>query len=154
MVNITSTDDAVIADVEIAAAPESVFAAITDPEQVVQWWGDDATYRVRKWEADLRVGGKYRSQGAGKDGQTFEVSGEYLEVNPPRVLAHTWVASYGGQPSVVRWELKPAGTGTRLRVTHSGFRGDPQSKTMYSNGWPGVLTWLAAYAQRKQGQAR
>ena len=151
MVKISTTDDAVIADVEILASPASVYAAITDPEQLVQWWGDDNSYRVRNWEADLRVGGKYRSRGAGKDGQTFEVSGEYLEVDPPRVLAYTWIASYGGPPSAVRWELQPSGAGTRLRVTHSGFRSDPQARAMYSNGWPGVLGWLKGHAERKAG---
>lgn len=149
MVKISTTDDAVIADVEIQAPPASVFAAITDPEQLVQWWGDDESYRVRNWEADLRVGGKYRSRGAGKDGRPFEVSGEYLEVDPPRVLAHTWVASYGGPQSVVRWELQPLGAGTRLRVTQSGFKADAQAKAMYSNGWPRVLGWLKGYGERR-----
>ena len=52
-----------------------------------------------------------------------------LEVDPPRVLAHTWIPSFAGNiETVVRWELEPtdvhgshpsgpkkAGTGTLLK---------------------------------------
>jgi hypothetical protein len=53
MVNISSTQDAVIGDVEIAASPETVFAAITDPEQLKQWWGDGKNYKVERWEGEI-----------------------------------------------------------------------------------------------------
>ena len=151
MVNISTTDDAVIADLEIEAPPATVYAAITDPDQLSQWWGDGDTYRADQWEIDLRVGGRYRSRGTGKDGKPFEVSGEYLEIDPPRMISQTWVASFGMETtSVVRWELQPVGKGTRLLVTHSGLRPYPQVKEMYSNGWPRVTAWLKGYAERKR----
>ena len=151
MVNISSTQDAVIGDVEIAASPETVFAAITDPEQLKQWWGDGQNYRVERWEGDVRVGGRYRSIGTGHTGDPFEVTGEYVAVEPPRLLAYTWEASWtaGVPASLVRWELNPSQTGTRVRVTHSGFSQYPQMVQMYSNGWPGVLGWLKGFAERK-----
>ena len=149
MVNISTTDDAVIADIEIQAPPEAVYAAITDPAQLSQWWGDDDTYHADQWEIDLRVGGRYVSRGKGKDGKPFEVRGEYLEVDPPRVLVQTWIASFGGEAaSVVRWELAPSGRGTRLKMTHSGLRPFPPLKDMYSNGWPRVIGWLKGFSER------
>ena len=36
---ITSDQDAVVAEIFIAAPPERVFQAITDPKQMPQWWG-------------------------------------------------------------------------------------------------------------------
>jgi uncharacterized protein YndB with AHSA1/START domain len=151
MVNISSTQDAVIGDVEIAAPPERVFAAITDPEQLKSWWGDGKNYRVERWEGDVRVGARYRSIGTGNAGDPFEVSGEYIAVEPPRLLAYTWEASWttGIPASLVRWELNPSAGGTRVRVTHSGFSQFPQMIQMYSNGWPGVLGWLKGFAERQ-----
>jgi uncharacterized protein YndB with AHSA1/START domain len=151
MVNISSTEDAVIGDVEIAASPEAVFAAITDSEQLKQWWGDGQNYKVDRWDGDVRVGGRYRSIGIGRSGDPFEVSGEYLTVEPPRLLVYTWEASWTAAvpASVVRWELNPSAGGTHLRVTHSGFSQHPQMIQMYSNGWPGVLGWLKGFAERK-----
>src|ERR1700756_3863681 len=102
------------------------------------WWGEQNLYRVTAWKADLRPGGKWQSDGVGADGTKFRVEGEYLEIDPPRLLVHTWNPSYQKLPeTIVRWELEaydvhglqhagPArvGTGTVVRVHHSGFAGN------------------------------
>ncbi len=44
---------------------------------------------------------------------TFEASGQYLEVDPPRLLVQTWVASWSGDvQTTLRWELEAKGDGT------------------------------------------
>ena len=151
MVTISTTDDAILGDIEIAATPETVFKALTDPVQAAQWWGDSKAYRADKWEIDLRVGGAWTSKGTSADGSTFEVKGEYLQIDPPHLLEYTWNASFGGPAaaSVVRWELSPTSTGTRIKLTHSGLKEQPQAKFMYSNGWPGVMGWLKSYIENK-----
>ena len=107
---VTPDNDAVLAEVFIAAPPERVFQAITDPQQMPLWWGQQGLYRVTEWKADLRPGGKWQSDGVGADGTTFRVEGEYLEVDPPRLLVHTWIASYApALKTVVRWELEARG---------------------------------------------
>ncbi len=65
-------------------APERVFRAITDAKEIPAWWGSDDMYRTTKHTADLRVGGKWRSEGKGKDGNEFAVEGEFVEIDPPR----------------------------------------------------------------------
>ena len=73
----------------------------------------------------------------GADGTVFHVEGEYVEVEPPRLLVHTWNSSYDTAKTVVRWELEPqtvnalhpsgprkTGSGTLVRVTQSGFAGN------------------------------
>jgi uncharacterized protein YndB with AHSA1/START domain len=151
MVTINTTDDAILGDLEIAAKPETVFSALTDPAQAAQWWGDGQTYRADQWEIDLRVGGKWSSRGKGMTGEPFEVHGEYTKIDPPRLLEYTWLASFGGpQPvSVVRWELQPSAAGTRIKLTHSGLQQYPQIKAMFSGGWPRVLGWLKGHAESK-----
>jgi uncharacterized protein YndB with AHSA1/START domain len=58
---VTPDNDAVVAEVFIAAPPERVFQAITDPNQMPLWWGQQGLYRVTAWKADLRPGGKWQS---------------------------------------------------------------------------------------------
>src|SRR5262249_44582236 len=81
-------------EVFIAAPPARVFEAITDPKQVPRWWGQQGMYRITEWKGDVRRGGKWSSVGLSQDGSTFRVDGEYLEVDPPRLLVHTWIASW------------------------------------------------------------
>ena len=49
---VTPDNDAVLAEVFIAAPPERVFQAITDPKQMPLWWGQQGLYRVTEWKAD------------------------------------------------------------------------------------------------------
>jgi len=155
---ITPDQNAVIAEIFIAAPPARVFQAISDPSQLPRWWGQDGLYHVTKSTMDVRPGGKWRSDGVGADGKSFYVEGEYLEVDPPRVLVHTWVGSYDPTKTVVRWELEPqtvnalhpsgpkkSGTGTLVRVTQSGFAGNLESAKGHGEGWKRVLGWLEAF---------
>jgi hypothetical protein len=89
-VAITPDQDVVTCEIFIAAPPARVFQAITDPNQMPRWWGQSDLYTITQWKADVRVGGKWSSDGVGADGTTFHLDGEYLEVDPPRLLVHTW----------------------------------------------------------------
>jgi uncharacterized protein YndB with AHSA1/START domain len=147
----SANQDAVETKVYIAAPPERVFRALTDPRQLVQWWGQSGMYRVTKMEADVRVGGKWRSDGESSDGQQFYVEGEYREVDLPRLVSYTWRSSYRpGPETLVRVELVPEGKGTWVRVHHSGFSGDPEGAKSHGNGWIRVLGWMQAYVERNE----
>jgi uncharacterized protein YndB with AHSA1/START domain len=142
--------DEVIAEIEIAASPERIFQALTDPAQVVKWWGQKGIYRCTNFETDLRIGGKWRSSGIDGRGQNFEVAGTYLEIEPPRLLATTWVATWTGDvQTTVRWELQPTAKGTLVRIRHSGLAAHPQLAQSY-RGWPRMLGWLQALMERDE----
>ena len=144
----TSDQDAIVSEIHIQAEPERVFQALTDPEQVVQWWGQNGIYRCTQFSADLQVGGKWHSAGIGPDGGPFEVTGEFLEVVPPRVLAYTWVASWTGTAkTTVRWELSRTDQGTLVRIRHSGLAAYPEIAQSY-RGWPRMLGWLQALLEK------
>jgi uncharacterized protein YndB with AHSA1/START domain len=141
-------NDEVVAELEVAAPPERVFQALVDPAQVVKWWGQKGVYRCTNFEADLRVGGQWRSSGIDGRGQNFEVTGTYLELKPPRLLVTTWVATWTGDvQTTVRWELQPSGNGTLVRIRHSGLSAHPQIAQSY-RGWPRMLGWLQALIER------
>lgn len=151
---ITPDNDTVVVEVLVAAPPARVFEAITDPKQTAQGWGQKGLYKLTDAQADVRRGGKWSSSGIGDDGTKFTVRGEYLEVDPPRLLVHTWNPSYSDlRGTVVRWELEPqpmhglqsrgpqrVGTGTFVRIRHLGFAGNVEQWAMATTGsecWAG-----------------
>jgi uncharacterized protein YndB with AHSA1/START domain/uncharacterized protein YciI len=136
----------VLAIVEIAVPPERVFRALTDPEELTQWWGSPELYRVTDAKVDLRIGGQWSTAGRGADGSTFTVSGEYLEIDPPRRLVHTWKPDWeGGASSTVRYLLEPIDGGTRVTVRHDGFGDRAASCQGHADGWERVLGWLVKH---------
>jgi uncharacterized protein YndB with AHSA1/START domain len=65
------------------AAPEKVYAAWTEPEKIVKWFGPDAG-PVKHAETDVRTGGHYAIAFDTEDGEQHHVSGVYREVVPNR----------------------------------------------------------------------
>lgn len=161
-VAVTPDQDVITGEIFVAAPPARVFQAITDPKEMPRWWGAAGLYRITEWKADLRVGGKWSSDGVGADGKTFRVEGEYLEIDPPRLLVHTWFYSWSdSKRTIVRWELEPhsvhglhpdgpkrAGTGTLVKIRHEGFAGDLAAAQGHSEGWKRVMGWLAAFLEK------
>ena len=65
---ITPDQDAIVGEVEIAAPPEEVFRPLTDPVQLIRWWGDDIC-KTSVWEMDARRGGKWRFKASDPSGK-------------------------------------------------------------------------------------
>lgn len=129
---VSSDQDEITSEIEIAVPPERVFQALADPQQVMLWWGQTGVYRCTEFQSELRPGGKWRSAGIGPEGRPFQVTGEYLEVAPPRLLVHTWVASWTGEAqTTVRWELQTTATG---RACLDGFKRFLKRKRPCSTG--------------------
>ena len=142
------TDGIILATVEIAAPVERVFKALTDSSEIVRWWGAPEAYRTTEWIADVRPQGRFRASGTTADGQAFSLHGEYLEVDPPRKLVHTWEPDWDkGHITKVAYRLDPIAGGTRVTLRHEGFAGHPESCTAHCAGWELVLGWLAEGAQ-------
>lgn len=145
---ITSDADAIVSEIHIAAPPERVFQALTDPRQVVQWWGQSGVYLCTEFQSDMRLGGKWHSAGVDGRGNRFNIFGEYLKIDPPRLLVYTWVASWTGDvKTTVRWDLEPREQGTLVRIRHSGLASHPEAAQSYK-GWPRMLGWLQSLLER------
>jgi uncharacterized protein YndB with AHSA1/START domain len=132
---------------EVAASPEKVFRALTDPKELEHWWGSDDQYRTFGWVSDLRPGGERSCQARSPAREELSwVKGEYLVVQPPKVLEFTWLASWepGSAPSKVRIELDPVPGGTRVTAVHSGLGAEKKRTDGYADGWSRVLGWLAS----------
>jgi uncharacterized protein YndB with AHSA1/START domain len=153
---ITPDQDAIITEIEVAAPPERVFQALTDPAQLIRWWTDKVC-QTSGWHMDARLGGKWRFEASDPSGKVvvngvsnFKAHGEITEFDPPRVLAYTWLGNWHDhpeRPSRARWELSETKTGTRVKVIHSGLADQPVARKDYAGGWPGLLALLKKYCE-------
>jgi len=69
----------------IAAPRERVFAAWTDPKQIVQWFGPDG-FKVDSLECNVRTGGRWRFVYTGPDGTRYNNRMVFLRVEAPRLI--------------------------------------------------------------------
>jgi len=144
------TAGVVLASVEIAVPPERVFQALTTDE-ITQWWGSAELYRTTQYTADLRPGGKWRTDGIGADGSAFFVEGEFREIDPPRRLVQTWKAAWdGNNETLITYSLEPTEGGTRVTVRHEGFADRRDSCRGHGAGWERVLDWLGTHFVAKE----
>jgi len=131
----------------IRAPREKVFAAWTDPEQLVQWWGPGPV-SCPEAHIDLRVGGAYRIANREVDGSITWISGTFERVREPEELVYTWnVSIVPGEPTLVSVLFLPHSRGTELVLTHERFAAEAV-RDMHVQGWNGCIdkleTMLAA----------
>ena len=122
-------------EIHIAASPETIWALLADPREVIRWMGERATF-------DLRRGGVYKVDVI--PGHTAR--GEFVEIDPPRKLVFTWGWEKAGAvvppgSTTVEFELIPTKEGTLLRFTHRGLP-TPESVASHTHGWEHYLDRL------------
>jgi len=83
-----STKPSLILKRRLNATPEGVYAAWTDPQKIVRWFGPGPG-PVALAETDVRPGGRYAVTFI-EDGEEHHVSGVYCEVVPNEKLVFTW----------------------------------------------------------------
>ena len=139
--------------ITIAAPPERVWRALTDVEEFSAW------FQVRidgQIAADSEVG--MTSTHPGYAGQRFRV--RFVELSAPRRLVWQWhpgevdpAVDYSREPrTTVTFLLEPAGGGTRLSVSETGFDEISiarRAKVYGDNnqGWTEVLVWLQKHVE-------
>ena len=135
-------------EVIIKSHPSSVYKAITDPEQLTQWFPDVASI-------EPKVGGKisFRFSKSGTDNaiQDHGIEGEITELEKNKRIVYTW--GYLDNPEFpltrVSWNLEPIGIGmTKVTITHTGFTDEKLMKT-YDDGWSWFMGRLSIFAMPK-----
>jgi uncharacterized protein YndB with AHSA1/START domain len=110
---------------------------------MIHWWGmRPAVDKIPVAETDVRVGGRFRVQFWGQDGEHHSVSGVYREVVPDRRLVFTWTwQSTPERESQVTLDLKPVEGDTLLTLTHENFINE-KVRDDHGNGWGYALDML------------
>ena len=128
----------------IRASPAKVWAAITQPDQMIQWWGPDAGPTL-KAEADVRPGGRFSVVFRLLNGDEHNPTGIYREVVPEKTLVFTWEwPEMPERESLVTFRLEPFGGGTVLTLTHEHLP-DEEARTSHEKGWNGLLDKLPVF---------
>ena len=134
----TKTETSVERELAIDARPETVWEFLVDPEKLARWFGS------RAW-LDPRPGGQYRVDVIGG----HIAAGEFVELDPPHRLVHTfgWEPEGGQEHSVpegastIEIELEPSGDGTLLKFRHYGLPGAEAARA-HAHGWDHYLARL------------
>jgi len=121
----------------LAAPPERVFAALTEPEELAKWFVEKAEFTPKK-------GGTFRLRWAGG----YTLKGRVRAIEPPKKLALDWIDRFEGGKvfeTEARFAIKKKGKGTLLTVTHRGFKSGKQWIALYGaiqSGWAYYLSNL------------
>ena len=138
--------------IRIDAAPAVVFDVVSNPAHVREWWADEADYATEPGGAG-RIG---FHQGERTAWERFQV----VDAVPGRLFSFRWTHAEGEEPAqgnsmLVVFALEPAGTGTLLTMTETGFRergwDDATVAAHYDDhvsGWDVFLPRLTAYAAK------
>jgi uncharacterized protein YndB with AHSA1/START domain len=132
--------DSIEREIVIAAPPERVYAIVSEPEHIAQWFGDAGAERhgdviTVRWASDssaeLRV----------------------VKEDPPHAFSYRWDSTVRVGDTLVEFTFEPAGDGTRLKVVESGWESlattpEEQQRLRESNrgGWERELGELERYA--------
>jgi uncharacterized protein YndB with AHSA1/START domain len=117
------------------APRDLVWEAHTEPELLGQWLGPRRmTLTVE--EMDVTPGGTYRYRHEGDDGSgPFVFTGEFVEVEPPRLLVQTFqIVGVEGEPAVDRHELEELDGGRTRLVVISTMPSPEARETMLESG--------------------
>lgn len=143
----------IVIDEVLPHAPETIWKVLTTGELIARWLMAPTGFEPVKGKRFT-----YQTTPAGAWDGTIRC--EVLEVMPNERLVYAWKGGHEGNvgygaplSTVVTWTLSRAGTGTRVRLVHSGFitpRNDTAFKGM-SEGWKKVVRNLDTIAREQEG---
>jgi uncharacterized protein YndB with AHSA1/START domain len=116
---------------------EKVWKAITDKEQMKQWYFDIA-------EFEPVVGFTFSFTGQGHKGEKYVHLCTITDVVKEKKLAYTWIYEGYEGSSHVSFELFAEGTATRVKLTHTGLETFPANnpdfaKESFMGGWTHII---------------
>ena len=140
-------------EIHVDAPPEVVFEVVSRPEHIREWWYAES-------DVEPTPGATGELVWADGDRPRAHVTPmTVVSVEPGRRCAFRWTHPAGeaadeGNSMLVTFELEPAGAGTRLRLTETGFRERgweiallEQKYHEHETGWDIYVPRIVAYAE-------
>lgn len=129
------------------ASAVRVFDMISQPQNMVRWWGHDEMV-VFDHELNFTRTGPWYSTMEAADGSKMMVSGEVTKVDPPRLIAFTWAWHDGGPggprgaESHVTIEIDEVDEDhSKLILSHFDLGTDP-ARAGHTKGWLSIFDKL------------
>ena len=115
------------------AKVKKVWQAITDNNQMKQWYFDIAEFKPE-------VGFEFQFTGEGKDGEKYIHLCKVVEVIKEKKITYRWRYDGFEGNSFVTFELSAEGEETKLKLTHTGLETFPANnpdfaKESFTEGW-------------------
>ena len=127
--------EAVIVERTLNASVTRVWNALTDADQMREWYFDLKEFRPE-------VGFEFEFS-VEHEGNSYHHLCRVTEVVPQKKIAYSW--RYAGEQgdSLVTFELFPEGDKTRLKLTHEGLETFPKlpayARTNFEKGWTEII---------------
>lgn len=121
--------------------PETLFAYLTEPAHLSNWFAPTEELETEVHNLDLSVGGDYKiSMHDRANEKTFTVTGKYVEIERPNRLVFTWhwESEDTTEVSRVSYLIEPADSGCRLELSHDQFE-TRESAEKHNQGWEGCI---------------
>jgi len=139
--------EAVIVERTVNAPVTRVWQALTDVDQMRQWYFDLKEFKPEPgFEFEFVVE---------HEGNKYHHLCRVTEVVPQKRIAYTW--RYKGEPgdSLVTFDLAGEGDKTRVKVTHTGIETFPKTpayaRKNFESGWTAIIgSELKEFVEKKQ----
>lgn len=140
-------------EIHVDAPPEIVYEVVSRPEHIREWWFAESDVPPTPGSAGELVWAD------GDDPRAHVTRMTVTRAEPSRLFAFRWTHAAGesaaeGNSMLVTFQLEPAGSGTRLRLTETGFRERgweiavlEQELADHEAGWDRFVPRIAAYAE-------
>lgn len=122
---------------EVYNAPvDKVWKALTDKEQMKQWYFDISDF-------ELKEGNTFNFYESDK--KEYHHRAVIKKIIPYKKIQHTWThPSHSKGESMLTWELFPEGNTTRVKLTHEGLEnfidgGEAFAAENYVAGWKDIM---------------
>lgn len=130
----------VIIEKLVNAPVKKVWRAITEKDQMKQWYFDLSDFKPE-------VGFAFSFAGQGSKGEQYMHHCRITEVVPFKKLQYTWEYANTEGSSLVTFELFDEDGKTRVKLTHTGLESFPRNNTdfgrdSFNAGWTELITKL------------
>lgn len=137
---------------ELRASPEVVFSAFTEPGELASWWGPQG-FAIPSLEFATRVGATYRIEMQPPEGESFHLTGEFREVDPPIRLVFTFAWDPPDPDDVetlVTLSFRDLGGSTEVDLTQGEFKTEARLD-LHRDGWGDSLDKLSELLSERAG---
>ena len=144
---VQTTDDRLLVEIELAVPVAQVWAALTSPPAVADWWGDHV--RLAPY-----VGGELCEKWTDASGRAIVTTGVVTRCDPPTSLEMTWSDDdWPGETMVLFTLQERNGDQSVLWLEHRGWHALPAERRRrlvdeHAAGWRRHLQSLRAYLER------
>ena len=142
--------EAVVVERTLNAPIARVWKALTDANQMRQWYFDLKEFKPQ-------VGFEFEFV-VEHEGNRYHHLCRVTDVLPQKKIAYSW--RYKGEPgdSLVTFELFGEGNKTRVKVTHTGIETFPKTpayaRKNFENGWTAIIgTELKQFVEKSKGES-